>query len=61
MLNEQKREMVLVCASLNRINWLCEHEVRFNENTSTKIDWESVGKDKKAINALKEEFGRLIQ
>lgn len=51
-LDTQEREMVLVYAILNRIYWLSERGIKFNENTSTDIDSETVAKDKKIIDAL---------
>ncbi len=51
-LDEERREMVSVYAVLNRIYWLSERGIKFNENTSTDIDYRAVAKDKQIIDAM---------
>jgi aminoglycoside phosphotransferase (APT) family kinase protein len=53
-LNEKQKEMVIVYAVLNRIYWLSEHGIQWNENTSLVVDERAVEKDKKIINELVE-------
>lgn len=55
-LSIEQRKMVTVYAILNRILWLSEKGIKFNENTSTEIDWEKVEKDKEVINGLLNEL-----
>lgn len=51
-LNEKQREIVTAYALLNRIYWLSEKGIQFNQNTSTKIDQVAVAEDKQIIDAL---------
>ncbi len=51
-LNVEQRRIVTIYAILNRIYWLSEKGIQFNQNTSAEIDWERVGADKKIIEAL---------
>jgi len=51
-LKEEQRKIVTVYAILNRIFWLSEKGIQFNENTSTKIDPEVVFFDKQIIHKL---------
>jgi aminoglycoside phosphotransferase (APT) family kinase protein len=55
-LNNEQQEMVTVYAILNRINWLSEIGVQFNQNTSTSIDPKRVGEDKRIIELIKKEL-----
>lgn len=55
-LNAQQQDMVTVYAVLNRINWLSEIGIQFNQNTSTQIDETKVQKNKEIIELLKKEL-----
>lgn len=55
-LNEDQRKMVTVYALLNRISWLSEIGIQFNQNTSTQIDKVKVQKNKEIIKLLQEEL-----
>jgi aminoglycoside phosphotransferase (APT) family kinase protein len=55
-LDESAHRMVCMYALFNRIYWLCEHGIEFNVNTSNKIDWKEVEKDKKVIHRLSKEY-----
>lgn len=48
-LTKEQRHMVLVYAWLNRFAWLTENGVQFNMNTSSVVNWEQAGKDKKVL------------
>ncbi|HEY9584671.1 MAG TPA: aminoglycoside phosphotransferase family protein [Candidatus Paceibacterota bacterium] len=50
--NEEQRKMVTVYATMNRILWLSEKGIKFNDNTSSEIDMEAVKRDKEIINSL---------
>ncbi len=51
-LNEEQKNIVTVYALFNRILWLSEKGVKFNENTSTDIDEEAVKNDREVIKQL---------
>lgn len=51
-LTTEQRKMVTVYALFNRILWLSEAGITFNENTTPDIDHVKVEKDKKVIEAL---------
>lgn len=51
-LTEEQRKMVTVYALFNRILWLSEKGIKFNENTTTEIDQQAVKKDKEIIAKL---------
>ena len=51
-LSDAQKEVVAVYAVLNRIYWLSEHGIQWNENTTTNINKEAVEKDKKIIDIL---------
>ncbi|MBU1018437.1 MAG: aminoglycoside phosphotransferase family protein [Patescibacteria group bacterium] len=53
-LDDKEREMVKVYALLNRIFWLSESGVEFNQNTSSEIDWENVKDNRRIIDDIKE-------
>ena len=56
-LNDEQKKIVTVYALFNRILWLSEKGVKFNENTSTNIDEEAVKKDREVIDGLFLELG----
>lgn len=51
-LDERQREIVTVYALQNRISWLSEKGIRFNRNTSDKIDHEAARKDRQIIELI---------
>ena len=51
-LSKEQRKIVAVYAVLNRFDWLCEWGWRFNRDTSGKIDWRIVKRDKRIIRSL---------
>ena len=51
-LSASQRGMVIVYALLNRIFWLSEKGIQFNQNTSSEIDQKTVSEDKKVIDDL---------
>jgi aminoglycoside phosphotransferase (APT) family kinase protein len=51
-LTEKEREMVHVYGMLNRISWLSESGIQFNQNTSSEINWEHVEKDKTVVKTM---------
>jgi len=51
-LDKRQKEIVSVYAILNRIFSLSERGIKFNENTSTKIDLVAVKEDEKIIDAM---------
>lgn len=55
-LSEEQRKMVTVYALLNRIYWLSENGVQFNQNTSADIDLEKVRESKVIIDDLIKEL-----
>ena len=59
-LNEEQKNIVTVYALFNRILWLSEKGVKFNENTSTDIDEEAVKSDRESIDKLFLELGYTI-
>jgi len=56
-LTDDQRKMVTVYALFNRILWLSERGIKFNENTNTEVDMDAVKKDKDLINRLFLEAG----
>lgn len=50
--NEQERRMVDVYAIFHRYCWMSENGVRFNANTSAKVDMERLANDKRILNTL---------
>ncbi|MEI6553429.1 MAG: phosphotransferase, partial [bacterium] len=56
-LNDEQKKIVTVYALFNRILWLSEKGVKFNENTSTDVDEEAVKKDREVIDGLFLELG----
>jgi hypothetical protein len=56
-LTDDQREMVSVYGVLNRIYWLSERGIKFNENTSTTIDQEAAKRDEAIIDAMLEGLG----
>jgi hypothetical protein len=59
-LDTKQREMVTVYALLNRIFWISEHGIQFNQNTSTNINWEKVEKGKEVIFQIAKELSIKI-
>ena len=55
-LSESQKEIVTLYALLNRIQWLAETGIQFNQNTSTAIDREKVTAHEKVIDAMIEEL-----
>ncbi len=55
-LSNEQQEMVTVYAVLNRINWLSEIGIQFNQNTSTNIDAKRVDENKRVIELIKQEL-----
>lgn len=55
-LNAEQRKMVTAYAILNRTLWLSEIWIKFNENTTSEIDWKKVEENKNIINNLYEEL-----
>lgn len=55
-LSEAQRKMVEVYAILNRIFWLSEIGIQFNQNTSTNIDQNKIDESKKIIELMKKDF-----
>lgn len=55
-LNGNQKEIVTLYAFLNRISWLSEHGVQFNQNTSTDVNAEKVANDKVVIDGLLKEL-----
>jgi aminoglycoside phosphotransferase (APT) family kinase protein len=51
-LNDQQREMVTVYGLLNRVYWLSENGIQFNQNTSSEVDWEKAEQDKVVIDDI---------
>jgi aminoglycoside phosphotransferase (APT) family kinase protein len=51
-LDVEQRRMVLVYAVLNRIQWLSEHGVKFNANTTAVVDPALVERDRAVIEAM---------
>lgn len=51
-LGAEQRRMVSVYAVVNRIAWLSEQGVKFNENTSAAIDRDAVKRDEAIIDAM---------
>jgi hypothetical protein len=47
-----QRPIVTMYALLNKISWACENGIQFNQNTSTKVDWERAICEKKVIKSL---------
>ncbi len=55
-LSVEQRKIVTVYALFNRILWLSEIGIKFNENTSEVIDWGEVEKSKETINNMFKEL-----
>ncbi|MDP4001411.1 MAG: phosphotransferase [bacterium] len=55
-LSKEQQEMVTVYAVLNRINWLSEIGIQFNQNTSTNIDPKRVEENKRIIELIQHEL-----
>jgi aminoglycoside phosphotransferase (APT) family kinase protein len=51
-LADEERKIVTAYATLNRILWLSEKGIKFNDNTSSNIDTEAVKRDKEVIEKL---------
>jgi len=55
-LSKEQQEMVTVYALLNRISWLSEIGIQFNQNTSTNIDPKRVSDGKNVIGLIRQEL-----
>jgi aminoglycoside phosphotransferase (APT) family kinase protein len=55
-LDEKQKEIVTLYALLNRIHWLAETGIQFNQNTSTKVDPAQVAEGEAAIEGLMREL-----
>lgn len=55
-LNAEERRIVSVYAVLNRVSWLSEQGVKFNDNTSSAVDWDAVRRDEAIIDAMLDEL-----
>jgi len=55
-LGEREKEMVDVYSIYNLISWTSEQGIQFNSNTSAKIDWDYVEKNKKKIIMMSNEI-----
>lgn len=51
-LNDDEKKMVLVYALMNRIHWLTGNGIKFNENSSDKVDQKRLAKDKRIVKLL---------
>lgn len=51
-LNQEQKKIVRVYATLNRIEWLSENGIQFNQNTSTQISKQTLLKDREAVELL---------
>ena len=55
-LDEKQREIVVLYAFLNRVYWLSEIGIRFNQNTSKEVDFKKVESSYRAIDGLIKEL-----
>ena len=55
-LDSSQRKVVTMYAFMNSLYWLCEIGIKFNENTSTEIDWKAVEWNKERINSILSEL-----
>lgn len=55
-LDDSRKEIVTVYALLNRIYWLAEKGIQFNQNTPKIVDMVKVSEDKKVIDGLVKEL-----
>lgn len=55
-LSPEQRKIVTAYAFFSRVQWLSERGIKFNENTSEKIDWDLVEKDRSIIDAILEKL-----
>jgi hypothetical protein len=55
--NNHQREIVTLYALLNRIFWMSEIGIQFNQNTSTTVDARHVRDAARAIDGLITELG----
>ena len=51
-LNKKQREIVVLYAYYNRVYWLCENGIKFNDNTSGVVNWDKADENKKIVNEL---------
>ncbi len=51
-LTSEQRKIVTAYAFINRVHWLSERGIKFNENTSEQIDWKLVEADRKIIDSI---------
>jgi hypothetical protein len=58
-LDASSRKMVTMYAFLNRLYWLCEAGIKFNDNTSINIDWAAVERDQKIVRSIYSELWSL--
>lgn len=56
----KQRYIVVLYALLNRLQWLTENGIQFNQNTSTVVDWNKVAVDTKVAERLWKEYQELI-
>lgn len=55
-LSANERQKVVMYALLDRMEWLTENGIQFNQNTSTTVDWDQVKVDTIAIEGLWAEY-----
>ena len=51
-LDSKQKKIVIFYAYYNRVHWLCENGIKFNDNTSEVIDWDKVNENKRIINDI---------
>jgi RimJ/RimL family protein N-acetyltransferase/aminoglycoside phosphotransferase (APT) family kinase protein len=57
-LNMEQRKLVIVYALINKISWVCENGIQFNQNTNAVIDRKKERLDKKILKMLAAELGK---